>query len=271
MCKTFHEENPALVPITVGYTGIHMPPLPDLTFLLPYKPHLLPALAFFAIISIIKWLMRPRRFYFVRHGETILNAAHIRQGDAGGLTPEGQSQAEATGRYLKNFRIRKMIVSPYERTRETAAIINKHLNVPIEYSPLFIERRNPSEIIGKKAEDPEVAKIVDQIDRSYHDDNFRYSDEENFQDLKSRAEKALAFLSGIRGSHTGVVTHGIFLKMLIAYLLYRNLLNASDYIKLSFFNASDNANVTICEYHPWKRFSRTRGWQVVSYNEKPRT
>ncbi len=269
MCKTLHEEKTFPRVLLVGYTGIHMSPLPDLTFLLPYKPYVVPLLLLLSVWCIIRWIMRPRRFYFVRHGETILNAAHIRQGDAGGLTPAGQTQANAAGRYLKNFRVRKLIVSPYERTRETAAIINKHLNVPIEYSPLFAERRNPSEIIGKKAEDPEVAKIVDQIDRSYHDDTFRYSDEENFQDLKARAEKALAYLRTVRGSHTGVVTHGIFLKMLIAYLLYRDRLNASDYIKLSFFNASDNANVTICEYRPWKRFSRTRGWRVVSYNEKP--
>jgi hypothetical protein len=57
--------------------------------------------------------------------------------------------------------------------------------------------------------------------------------------------------------------------MLIAYLLYRNSLHASDFVKLSFFNASDNAGITVCDYKPWKMFSRTRGWEIVSYNHQP--
>ncbi len=57
--------------------------------------------------------------------------------------------------------------------------------------------------------------------------------------------------------------------MLIAYLLYRERLHAADFIKLSFFNISDNAGITICEFHPWRIFSPTRGWEVVSYNEQP--
>ena len=44
------------------------------------------------------------------------------------------------------------------------------------------------------------------------------------------------------------MTHGIFLKMLIAYMLYGDELSAQDYNKLSFFNPSNNAGITICEY-----------------------
>jgi broad specificity phosphatase PhoE len=221
------------------------------------------------VVTPIVLFMRPRRFYFVRHGETILNAAHIRQGKDGSLSENGKLQTQHVGLYLLHFHIKRIISSPFERARETAAIINGYLKVPISYSPLFAERRNPAEIIGKHDDDSEVARIVDQMDRAYHDDNYRFSDEENFKDLKNRARQALGFLSRRTSRETCVVTHSIFLKMLIAYLLYRDDIHATDYAKLSFFNASDNANITICEFHPWKVFSKTRGWEVVSYNETP--
>ncbi len=210
-----------------------------------------------------------KRFYFVRHGETLLNAEHIRQGGDGALSPKGREQAEQVGKNLAHFPIRRIISSHYERARETAEIIHEHIHVPIIYSDLLIERRNPSEIVGKKTDEPEVTSVVDKIEGSYHDDNYRYSDEENFVDLKHRASRALSFLARHGAHETCVITHHVILKMLIAYLLYRERLTAREYAKLSFFNVSDNAGITICEYHPWKMFSPTRGWKVVSYNETP--
>lgn len=214
-------------------------------------------------------LMRPRRFYFVRHGETLLNAQHIRQGEEGRLSENGRHQAEKVGAYLKNFPIERIISSTYPRAKETAEILATDLKAPIVYSALFSERRNPSEIIGKKTDDPEIIHIVDQMDLAYHEDDYRLSDEENFVEEKARARKCLSILT-LQGAHeTVVVTHHHFLKMLVAYLLYRERLHAGDFIKLSFFNVSDNAGITVCEYHPWKMFSATHGWEVVSYNDQP--
>ena len=225
------------------------------------------ALGILVVGFILVRALWPKRFYFVRHGETVLNAAHVRQGAEGGLTEKGKAQAAAAGAYLATCGITKLIVSPFERTKETAAIINEKLHVPILYSPLVAERRNPSEIIGKSGEDPAVAKIIDEMDLSYHDDDYRFSDEENFQDMKERARNTLNLLSQEGATRTGVITHSIYLKMLIAYLLYRDTLHAKDYVKVSYFNAADNAAVTVCEYWPLFIFSRTRGWKVISYNE----
>lgn len=224
--------------------------------------------ATFFIIGIIM-LGRPRRFYFIRHSETILNVEHIRQGEAGNLSPKGQRQAEKVGIYLKRFPIERIISSTYPRSKETADIINRHLHIPITYSSLLIERRNPTEIIGKHTDDPEIVRIVDQIDLAYHSDDCRFSDEENFIELHTRARKCLNFLARQSARETVVVTHHVFLKMLVASILYRNRLHASDFAKLSFFNYSDNAGITICEFHPWKLLSATRGWEVISFNKQP--
>lgn len=229
---------------------------------------LLIVLSALAILGVVL-LMRPRRFYFVRHGETILNEQRIRQGEDGGLSENGKRQAEKVEAELKRFSIERIISSTYPRAKETAEIINKQLKVQIIYSGLLAERRNPKEIIGKSTRDSEVMRIVDQMDNAYHEDDYRFSDEENFTDLKKRARKCLNLLARQGANETAVITHHVFLKMLIAYLLYRKRLHAADFTKLSFFNYSDNAGITVCEFHPLEILSPTRGWRVVSYNEQP--
>jgi broad specificity phosphatase PhoE len=214
-------------------------------------------------------LIRTRRVYFVRHGETLLNAQHVKQGAEGGLSPKGQEQAEKIAHYLTAYKIERIIASTYPRAKETAEIINQTLRVPVTYSPLFVERRSPTEVIGKSTKDPLAEEIIDKTELSYHEDGYRYSDEENFVDLKRRARKALSLLAHQGADNTCVVTHRAFLKMLIAYMLYREHLHAGEFAKLSFFNWSDNAGVTVCEYRPWQLFSPTRGWSVIAFNEHP--
>ncbi|MFA6278568.1 MAG: histidine phosphatase family protein [Candidatus Paceibacterota bacterium] len=230
-------------------------------------------LIFITLFSIVAasalFLMRPRRFYFVRHGETILNAKHIRQGEEGGLSESGRDQAERVGVYLADFPITRIIASNYPRAQETAMIINKHLDVPVVYSALFGERRNPREIIGKNRDEPEVIRIIDQMDLAYHTDDYRFSDEENFADLKKRAKKCLTLLSRQVTRNTCVVTHHVFLKILLSYMLHSEQLRAADFAKLAFFNYSDNAGVSVCDFHPWNMFSPTHGWEIVTFNKTP--
>ncbi len=194
--------------------------------------------------------MAKKLFYLIRHGESLLNAAHVRQGPEGALSPRGVEQADRTGKALSPIKFDAFLVSPYERTRETAQIIAKHVHTekPIEYVDLLMERRNPSEIVNKHAEDPQVKYIIDLIDKSYHDDNYRYSDEENFTDLKERARRLLIYLAHRPENKILVVTHSIFLKMIASYILYRDDLTAKKYNLLSYTNTSSNASVTIIEY-----------------------
>lgn len=248
---------------SIRYTKCVMPSLSALT------PLFAPFLMGSAVILLVLFLMRTRRFYFIRHGETLLNAQHIRQGEDGALSERGRAQAEQIGQHFEHTPIKRIISSTYPRARETAGLINTYLNVPILYSPLLAERRNPSEIIGKHTHDAAVTLIVNQMDLAYHPDDYLYSDEENFAALKARARKCLSLLARQGARETLVVTHHVFLKMLVAYLLYREELHATDFVKLSFFNVSDNAGITICEYNPWDMFSPTLGWKVVSYNGQP--
>jgi len=204
--------------------------------------------------------------YFVRHGETEQNAKGIRQGSEGSLSEKGRLQALETAKKFpkKKGRPDVLIASPYQRTRETADIIAGELQMPVEYSDLLVERRNPSQIVGHAGVEKSVQQVVDLIDKSYHDDNLRYSDEENFVDLKERAKKLLEYITTREEQKLIMVTHGIFLKMVVAYMLYGDKLTAAKYNTLSYFNPMDNASMTICQYTTY--WFKKPEWKLLIWN-----
>ncbi len=209
----------------------------------------------------------PKRIYFIRHGETILNKAHIRQDSIGGLSDEGKKQAQETGIRLSKMHIQHMYISPYERTAETAGIINNFVHTPFTLTPLLAERRNPSEIIGKKYDDLAVEKIVNQIDLSNHDAEYRYSDEENFADLQNRAKKLLKYLAFRPYTTILCVTHGIFLKMVLAHIVYGEKLTPLIHATLTYLTTVDNAGITLVKYNPWNAFLGKKTWSIVVFND----
>jgi broad specificity phosphatase PhoE len=211
--------------------------------------------------------MSKKLIYFVRHGETENNAKGIRQGPAGPLTAKGREQALDTARRFPKYKGRPqaIIASPYERTKETAEIIGKELGLRIEFSDLLVERKNPTEIVGHEGSEREVRNIVDRIDKSYHEDNLRFSDEENFVDLKARAKKLLAYIRSRPEERIIMVTHGIFLKMVVSYMLIGDKLTAAQYNNLSYINPINNASMAICSYttHWFKR----NEWKLLIWND----
>lgn len=211
--------------------------------------------------------MGTKLIYFVRHGETVLNAEGVRQGPEGSLTEQGRAQALATAKRFPKHKGRPQVIyaSPFERTKETAEIIAKELNMKVKYSDLLKERKNPTEIIGHWGGEPGIKNIIDRIDKSYHADDLRVSDEENFTDLKKRAKKLLGFISRRWEKRIIMVTHGIFLKMVISYMLYGDKLTASQYNNLSYFNPINNAGLTICSYkHHWLKKNE---WKLLVWND----
>lgn len=211
--------------------------------------------------------MATKLIYFVRHGETEANAEGVRQGPGGHLTPKGREQAlETAKRFPKGKgRPQAIIASPYERTKETAEIIAAELGMKVKYSDLLVERKNPTEIIGHWGGEREVRQIIDRIDKSYHADDLRVADEENFTDLKARAKKLLKYIKHRPEERMIMVTHGIFLKMIASYMTYGDALTASQYNTLSYFNPIKNASMAICSYTGhW--FTKDE-WKILVWND----
>jgi len=208
-----------------------------------------------------------KTIYFVRHGQSANNAAKVRQGSAGGLSDAGEKQALFTGERLKNNKIEITLSSPYERAQDTAGIINKYLHTQTETTSLLAERRNPSEVIGKDADSEEVTRIMDVIDRSFHDDDYHYSDEENFAELKSRARELLTLLEHRPEKHILCVSHRIFLKMVFALIVQGDSLTSHDFVKLDFYNKVENTAVAVCTYKLLNKWLKKKEWNILAFND----
>lgn len=205
--------------------------------------------------------------YLVRHGQSAMNESGKRQGAAGSLSEQGRKQANFVHERLAHSHVDIIITSPYERAKETASIINTHFNKKIIQCDLLKERRNPNEIIGQDANSPLVVEIMDKIDRSYHEGNYRYSDEENFDDLKKRAGEALNFIKNRKEKHILCISHRIFLKLLTAYIETAGTLTSHDFVKLDLFNKVDNASLTVIQYSGFLSWRKKFPWKVLVFND----
>lgn len=55
------------------------------------------------------------------------------------LNELGREQADRNGRFLASLDIEHIVASPLDRTRQTAEIINQHLNLDITYDERIME------------------------------------------------------------------------------------------------------------------------------------
>jgi len=158
-----------------------------------------------------------KKIYFVRHGESEGNAGPIRQGPETPLTETGRSQAGLIAERCAKLPLETIIASTMKRAKETAEIIAEKTKLSIESSALFVERKRPSVTIGKPKDDPESLAIEGEYQNKFYLSDERHSDEENFDDLKQRAKEALTYLASRPEENILVVTHGLFLRIIIAY------------------------------------------------------
>lgn len=129
------------------------------------------------------------KIFLIRHGESMQNTGEnfdIKLPDHKVyLTKEGENQADLAGKFLKEYTLQNNIdisnatlwVSPFTRTRQTAKIINSHLNIKdIKEDITLIEQRyglfsdNPIEECRKRF--PEQFELYD---RYYQNDGKFYA------------------------------------------------------------------------------------------------
>lgn len=81
--------------------------------------------------------------YIIRHGQTTANAMGLKQGiiddERTFLSKKGQQQAAKLADAFHPAGLTRLCVSPLHRTQETAAIINRQLQLPITVDPRLLE------------------------------------------------------------------------------------------------------------------------------------
>jgi probable phosphoglycerate mutase len=156
-----------------------------------------------------------KNVYFLRHGETELNKKMVHQFPNTPLSKKGKAQARSIAEKLKNIHIDVILVSPYERTMQTAEIINRMLGVPLETNELLIELRRPTQLHGVSWFSPKSLWIMSQQYLRASNKEWHYSDEESLSEFHSRAFSALQCISNRPEENILVVTHrGIMASMM---------------------------------------------------------
>lgn len=189
-----------------------------------------------------------KNIYFIRHGESEGNIGQIRQTATTGLTKKGQSQAVFLAERCAKLPIEVIISSTMTRARETADFILKKVSKPIEYSDLFVEKRRPSEVLGKSKDDPIAHEVEKETKAHFAEPGWKYSDEENFEDVKKRALDLLQYLAKRPEENILVVTHGFILRMIMACVLFGNNLTVEESQRCIKTFHMENTGITILGY-----------------------
>jgi broad specificity phosphatase PhoE len=159
-----------------------------------------------------------KRVYFVRHGETTYNRDRLVQDGTPLLTDAGLKQAYRVAERLANIDFEHLLVSDYERTKQTALPVSELTGKVAEYSPLFREVRRPSVFFHQSNQTEEYLQYLQDEQDNFVNPSWRHSDEENFADTFTRAQAALADVSS-RSGDVVVVSHGHFIRLLTAMVI----------------------------------------------------
>jgi broad specificity phosphatase PhoE len=203
--------------------------------------------------------------YFVRHGESIANISPVFQSPDSPLSERGCEQAKAIAERASKISFEAFIASPLERTRETADYIAKVVNKEPEYSELFVERAKPKSLNGKPHSDKEAHMLWKEWTESLYVSGVRVADGENFDDLVLRADRALAFLKATPERSILVVTHGYFLRTIMARVLLGDFLTGEAHRRFQRGASMENTGLSVLRYEGTSE--ENMRWRLWVYND----
>jgi len=207
-----------------------------------------------------------KKVYLVRHGESEANVGNIYLGGETSLTDVGHEQAEFIAERASKLPVEVVIASTLLRAKQTAQHIVDKTGKLLETSDLFVERRSPSEYVGRPYSDSKTGEIDKVLDANFGKPGWRHSDEENFDDMKIRAKKAMEFLEARPESEILVVTHGLFLRMLVGTIVFGDEFTGREGLCLFKALKTKNTGLTVFEHDlQGERFGGQ--WRMLVWND----
>ncbi len=160
-----------------------------------------------------------KELYFIRHGQTEWNAIRRMQGQWNSdLSELGRDQAAVNGRFLANLGIEHLVASPLDRTRQTADIINKHLELDINFDDRIMEW-HCGDWSGEMWD--EVSNKWPEEFKAWQADQFNYRGPncENYPDMIDRAQPFLDEILALDHNRIAIVSHGMIGRVMVSTLL----------------------------------------------------
>ena len=200
--------------------------------------------------------------YFIRHGQSAGNINNTHQGEAVQLSGEGKKESKLLAMRLKNKQIDIIYASPYQRAKQTAEIIAKEFKLPVKYWDSLKERRRPSEVEGLSYDHPKASEIYEITRKNQIKADWKYSDDESFNDLLKRAKKIENhLLKHHRDQNVLCVSHIGILIMIVLQIILQDKLSPEVFWQFYYHSRKDNTGITHLE------FTDKYGWKLLTWND----
>ena len=160
-----------------------------------------------------------RQLFFVRHGQTEWNAIARMQGQWNSdLSDLGRAQADVNGRLLAGLEIQTLFASPLDRTRQTAEIVNRHLEVPVEFDDRLKEW-DCGDWSGHMYADVKTRWAKEWAALEADRFHYRGPNCENYPDMIRRSTPFLDEIRAHPARNIAIVSHGMIGRVMVATLL----------------------------------------------------
>lgn len=209
-----------------------------------------------------------KTIYFIRHGQSVDNVSPVFQGIDSPLSQEGQKQANLIATRLNHVEFDALVASPIKRARQTAEAISNATEKEINFSDLFVERIRPSSAGESKPwTDAEAQRIWREWEKTYlsADPANKFEDGENYTEIIKRADDALRYLLDRPEPTIVVVTHGYFLRCILAHALFDSDLTPSLLRKFQQRARTQNTGISVLQYS--EAFEEKNTWRLWTYND----
>lgn len=203
-----------------------------------------------------------KNIYFVRHGESEGNQLKLYQSADTSLSEKGHSQAKLIADRFSNIEVEIIISSDYIRAKQTAKYISEVTGKDIIENRLFRERKRPSIQENKSKYIPELQAIDKEIELNWGGVEWRYSDEENFADLRQRSKECFEFLENRQEDNIVVVTHKNFLHCLLWYCIFGVDVTQRESMIIKNNFILSNTGIVWMQYDELDKF-----WKIVTWND----
>jgi len=203
--------------------------------------------------------------YLVRHGQSDDNIAPVFQAYDSPLSAKGRGQAEQVASRIEHLDFEALISSPQVRAKQTAEAISLKTNIQTEISDLFVERIKPTSINGKSYDDPHARSTWREWEKSLVSIGRKVEDGENYDDMVVRADKALRYLEMRDEKTIVVVSHGHFIRALIARTLLGTELNPVSLKRFYDLVSIENTGITVLHFRT--AYEEPACWRLWSLND----
>lgn len=205
--------------------------------------------------------MSIKKVYFVRHGETVGNVGKHFQFSDTPLSEVGHKGAQAVAERFRHIQVDDLIASPFIRAQQTAQYISEIIQKPVTTFEACHECLQALHIRGKKFESPEGQDYLQNYREKFSDPLWKPDGAENFFDIIQRVTVTVQMLENHEKENIVIVSHGAFIKSIVAYLLLDKNHNVKSNVAVA-FNLKTMSNVGITEF----TFEEGK-WRLFTWND----